>query len=64
MVVSFDPTNGSASPRRTVFQTRIVAPNLAGFQYDVASDGRFLVNSLSSNSLSPLTMISGWGNGL
>src|ERR1700730_13184964 len=45
------------------FHTRIVAPNLSGFQYDVAPDGRFLVNSLPSNGPPPLTLITGWENG-
>jgi DNA-binding winged helix-turn-helix (wHTH) protein/Tol biopolymer transport system component len=63
MAVSFDPANGRAGRPRTVFHTRIVAPNLSGFQYDVAPDGRFLVNSLPSNGPSPLTLITGWENG-
>jgi len=62
MAVSFDPANGRAGRPRTVFHTRIVAPNLSGFQYDVAPDGRFLVNSLPSNSPSPLTLITRWKN--
>ena len=62
MAVSFDPANGRAGRPRTVFHTRIVAPNLAGFQYDVAPDGRFLVNSLPSNGPSPLTLITRWKN--
>ena len=60
MAVSFDPANGRAGRPRTVFHTRIVAPNLSGFQYDVAPDGRFLVNSLPSNGPSPLTLITRW----
>ena len=63
MAVSFDPANGRAGRPRTVFHTRIVAPNLSGFQYDVASDERFLINSLPSNGPSPLTLITGWENG-
>jgi hypothetical protein len=63
MAVSFDPANGRAARPRTVFHTRIVAPNLSGFQYDVASDERFLINSLPSNGPSPLTLITGWENG-
>jgi Tol biopolymer transport system component len=60
MAVRFDPTNGTASVPRVVFQTRIIAPNLASFQYDVAPDGRFLINSFPSSGSSPLTMITGW----
>jgi hypothetical protein len=63
MAVSFDPANGRAGRPRTVFHTRIVAPNLSGYQYDVAPDGRFLINSLPSNGPSPLTLITGWKNG-
>jgi hypothetical protein len=34
-------------------------PALAGFQYDVALDGRFLINTWPS-ATSPLTLLSGW----
>jgi eukaryotic-like serine/threonine-protein kinase len=51
MAVSFDPQKGSASAPRVLFQTRIVAPNFALFQYDVSPDGRFLINSFPSNPL-------------
>jgi len=60
MAVSFDPQTGSASVPRVLFQTRIVAPNLAGWQYDVAPDGRFLINSLPSGNSSPLTLLTNW----
>ena len=60
MAVSFDPRTGSAGPPRVLFQTRIVAPNFALFQYDVSPDGRFLINSFPSNSSSPLTLLTGW----
>ena len=59
MAVSFNTKNGTASAPHVVFQTRIVAPSYAGFQYDVASD-RFLINSLPYNSSFPLTLISDW----
>jgi hypothetical protein len=42
-----------------MFVTRIVATALAGFQYDVAPDGRFLINTLPT-STSPLTLLTGW----
>src|SRR5260370_670302 len=48
MAVSFDPANGRAARPRTVFQTRIVAPNLFGFQSEGAFDGRFLVKPFPS----------------
>jgi DNA-binding winged helix-turn-helix (wHTH) protein/Tol biopolymer transport system component len=60
MSVSFDPRTGSAGPSSVVFQTRIIAPNLASFQYDVARDGRLLINSFPSSDLAPLTVITGW----
>jgi Tol biopolymer transport system component len=60
MAVHFDPSQGTASIPRTVFQTRIIAPNLVSFQYDVAPDGRFLINSFPSGNSSPLTVITGW----
>ncbi len=51
----------ACSPGASVlFQTRIVAPNFAGWQYDVAPDGRFLINSLPSSNSSPLTLLTGW----
>jgi len=60
MSVAFDPKTGSAGQARVVFQTRIVGPNLISVQYDVAPDGRFLINSFPSGNSSPLTMITGW----
>lgn len=59
MVVDFDPTNVRAKPARILFKTRIVAAALAGFQYDVARDGRFLINSMPANA-PPLTLLTGW----
>ena len=60
MTVDFDPIAQAASAPRILFSTRIVAANLVSFQYDVAPDGRFLINSLSSDSRWPLTLITGW----
>ncbi len=60
MAVGFDPKQGRAlGPAHALFQTRIVATRIAGIQYDVAADGRFLINSLPSDS-SPLTLLTGW----
>ena len=59
MAVNFDPTKKGISAPRALFQTRIIATGLAGFQYDIALDGRFLINSLPSSS-SPLTLLTGW----
>jgi Tol biopolymer transport system component len=50
MAVSFDSTSGRAGPPRVWFQTRIVRVAIAGHQYDVAPDGRFLINSLPTGS--------------
>jgi Tol biopolymer transport system component len=58
--VSFDPNTGTAGAPRVLFQTRIAAERGASWQYTVAPDGRFLINSLPSNAASPLTLITGW----
>lgn len=60
MAVSFDAQHNSAGAPRVVFQTRIIAPNFFGTQYDVAADGRFLINSVPANYSSPLTLVTGW----
>ena len=60
IAVSFNPTTGTAGAPRVLFQTRIAAERIANWQYDVAPDGRFLINSLPSNTAAPLTLISGW----
>src|SRR5947209_4653269 len=59
MAVHFNAETGRTGAPRTLFQTRIIAASLSGFQYDVAPDGRFLINSLPSGS-PPLTMLTGW----
>jgi eukaryotic-like serine/threonine-protein kinase len=59
MAVDFDPSNVRVTAARILFQTRIVAPALAGFQYDVAHDGRVLINSLPADA-PPLTLLTGW----
>jgi Tol biopolymer transport system component len=58
--VSFDSRTKSTGAMRVLFQTRIVAPNRVLFQYDVAQDGRFIINSFPSNNSAPLTLLSGW----
>lgn len=60
MAVTFDPGRMTASAPRVLFQTRIVAPTHDFYQYDVAPDGRFLINSLPSNYSTPLTLLTGW----
>ena len=54
MAVSFDPEKKAASRPRVLFQTRIAVTQLSGWQYAVAPDGRFLINSLPSDHSSPL----------
>ena len=34
--------------------------HIANWQYTVAPDGRFLINSLPANTASPLILITGW----
>lgn len=60
IAVSFDPNTGTAGPPRVLFQTRIAAERIAQWQYTVAPDGRFLINSLPANTAAPLTLITGW----
>ena len=58
--VTFDPQRMTATAPRVLFQTRIVAPSHDYFQYDVAADGRFLINSLPPSYAPHLTILSGW----
>jgi eukaryotic-like serine/threonine-protein kinase len=58
MAVGFDPCSGRAGPPRELFQTRIVRASLTSFQFDVAPNGRFLINSLPASS-PPLTLLAG-----
>jgi Tol biopolymer transport system component/tRNA A-37 threonylcarbamoyl transferase component Bud32 len=60
MAADFDPLKGTASTPRALFQTRIIAPNFIGTQYDVTPDGRFLINSLPADRASPLTLVTNW----
>jgi Tol biopolymer transport system component len=60
MAVSFDAQHKTAGAPRVLFQTRIVAASFFGTQYDVAPDGRFLINSVPANYSSPLTLLTGW----
>jgi len=60
MEADFDPVKGTASAPRAIFQTRIIAANFIGTQYDVGPDGRFLINSLPADHSSPLTLITNW----
>ncbi|MDQ2950228.1 MAG: protein kinase [Acidobacteriota bacterium] len=60
MAVSFDSRKMAASTPRALFQTRIVASAYDFFQYDVALDGRFLINSLPASYAPHLTLLTGW----
>ena len=60
MSVAFDEEKKSASAPRVLFQTRIIGPSYVSTQYDVAPDGKFVINSLVSNNSSPLTMLVNW----
>jgi serine/threonine protein kinase len=60
MAASFDSRTETAGVPHFLFQTRIVAPDYDMFQYDVAPDGRFLINSLPADLSSPLTLIVNW----
>jgi eukaryotic-like serine/threonine-protein kinase len=60
MVVDFDPAKNVASPPRVFVQTRLIVTMFGWFQYDVAPDGRLLVNSLPADNASPLTLVTNW----
>jgi len=60
MSVTFDAQTKSASAPQVLFQTRIFAPTFVSHQYDVAPDGRFLINSLPSSNSAPLTLLDKW----
>jgi len=60
MVVAFDPATSSAGLPQVVTQTRITTATFGWFQYAVAPDGRFLINSFPSAASSPLTLITDW----
>jgi DNA-binding winged helix-turn-helix (wHTH) protein/Tol biopolymer transport system component len=61
MAVDFDAKTVRAGVPRQVAQTRIVEAALVGLQYDVAPDGRFVVNAATGEA-APLTLLSGWGS--
>jgi WD40 repeat protein len=60
MEVDFDAQKRIVSAPRMVFQTHIVAARAIMFQYDVAADGRFLINSFPAGNAAPLTLLTGW----
>ena len=50
-----------------LFATRIVgggADAQPGRQYDVAPDGRFLINTLLDNAVAPITLLQNWQPGV
>jgi hypothetical protein len=60
MEADFDPVKGTARAPRVLFQTHIIASRATMHQYDVAPDGRFLINSFPTGSSAPLTLLTGW----
>jgi hypothetical protein len=58
MSVDFESGSGRVNAPRELFQTRIAKATFAALLYDVAPDGRFLINSLPSGS-PPLTLLTG-----
>jgi hypothetical protein len=46
-----------------LFQTHVMGggiDNLQGRQYDVAPDGRFMINRVLDTAISPITLIQNW----
>jgi len=66
MQIDVDTRRGFVSgPPRPLFQSRIIAPNYALFQYDITADGKkFLINSLPEAGTGPLTLVTNWSQGL
>jgi hypothetical protein len=65
-ISSVGPSLEAGSPT-PLFQTRLVrvGPGVAGRQYNVSADGRFLMNVVSEDrSSSPITVILNWAAGL
>ena len=60
MEAEFDGEKGIASAPHLLFQTHIVASQASLHQYDVAPDGRFLINSFPAGNSAPLTLLTGW----
>ncbi len=60
MAATFDSKTKVVGASRALFQTRIVAPSFVDHQFDIAPDGRFLINSLPFGNSSPLTLVTGW----
>jgi hypothetical protein len=59
MAADFDPAKATVSVAHVLAQTRMIASSLTGFQYNVAPDSRFLVDSLIREA-APLTIMTGW----
>ena len=59
MAVDFDPTTIRTGAPRMIAQTRIIEAALVGIQYDVAPDGRFVINAVTGDA-APLTLLTGW----
>ena len=64
--ITLDDSSLAAGPATALFQTRLgsgpwssTAGNLLP-QYDVSSDGRFLINVTTEEAVSPITLILNW----
>ena len=65
MAASITVTGGTLEPGAPVllFPTRIVGGGVdrpQGRQYDVASDGRFLINTVLDEASAPITHLQNW----
>jgi eukaryotic-like serine/threonine-protein kinase len=60
MAVSFDPEKGRAGTPHALFQTRMSLLQFSKWQYTMAPDGRFLINSLPTDYAAPLTLVTNW----
>jgi hypothetical protein len=60
MEADFDGEKGIASAPHLLFQTHIIQSRATLPQYDVAPDGRFLINSFPAGNGAPLTLLTGW----
>jgi hypothetical protein len=60
MVAAFNSETFSAGQPQVVALTRITTAIFGWFQYTVAPDGRFLIDSFPSGTSSPLTLVTRW----
>lgn len=62
MAASIAITGATLAPGAPValFPTRIVGDPGQGRNYDVAPDGRFLINTMLAEAAAPITLIQSW----